>query len=650
MVNGMNENPISSRWGLDRRALLGLGGVLAVLAWFYFSLPVQIFFGDDGRLIYTAQHGGFLSRFPDSIFQAELLKYRPIASGVLSLLAPMFGTNHAAWEAVGKLVNLAAACVFFLCCWIVTKRNLFVALTLTLLFGISRFAYHGLTQAWGIFEGVPLLLTLLLLLEVILYFEDGEIGSLERAVLWYGLMLYSYERFLPMIVPLLVFLWLARRSMFLIYVSLGIVASNALIKAVFFHFNFLQGTGGQALQFQPADMLHFIAVGTMNLLGFALTPQYLSGMEYGQLHGLDKIPPIIFALSILAVFIGALAFKRPDAPGSVREWGTLIVLLVALALLLVTASVTFRQEYRFLYSPYAVLLILLAYTLGRVQSQRVAVFAATALIGICGVLIDWPYRDYIVNTWFGSTSQWLWEAKMLLIDREAEHSKHVVVITHGVDTVQTFALNPWFFATYDPYKAFDIAFIPEPPSSAPGAQKFRADASYYDVSILHFVDATADVRIHDLLTGRTPRVDLLAMNCNNNRAVTREGWPSLFDSVPSLTMPVGAECRIGPIHIQRGDRLTFFAAVPQSNVEIQGTHVADAATVSVDVTAGKLSETVLPNATALAPLQAHIQWQAYSVDLSRFAGANVTVRFAEVPPAGDAYPGSIAIGMPRIER
>ncbi len=644
----------STPFGLDRRALLCVAGVMAVLFWFYFSLPVQIFFGDDARLIYTALHGGMYSRFPDAVFQAELLKYRPVLNAVLSLLVPIFGTNHGAWEAFDKIGTLSACGVFFLCCWTISKRNLFTAVAFTLLLGVSRFVYTAVTQAGGFIEWFPLALTLLMLLEAILYFDDEESGSPARAVLWYGLMLYTNERFVPMIIPLLLFLWLAKRSNLLILVSLAIVASNVLIKAVFFHFNFLQGTNGQAIQFKLSDLFGFFVSGIQNLLGYPVIPQYLSGMEFGQLTRLQQFPSFVFSITVIASFVAAFALKRPKFPKAIQEWAVPVILLVAMGLLLLSASVTVRQETRFLFAPYAIMLLLVAYGLGQIQAQRLLVAALTGVIGISGFLIDAPFHDYVSNTWFMTSSHSLEQAQTLLIDRRAEHSKDVVIITHGVAWVQSFTLNPWFMMIYDPYADYTLAFVPDPPiAGGEGGAAFRADASYFDVNGAHFREASADARMHALLTGPKPRIDLVKENCKQVSAgppIVAEGWPSLYDSIPTITMPVGAQCRSGLIRVVAGERLSFFAAVPELSVQYQGTNVVDPAFISAVIHAGEKQYRVIDDGAVLPPVDSQIRWTYYEADLQPFAGKDISIELRAEAPPGDIYLGSVAVGMPWIGR
>lgn len=647
-------NWLLTRWGLDRRAFLGVAAVMAVLCWFYFSLPVQVFFGDDARLIYTALHGGMYSRFPDTIFQAELLKYRPVLNAVVSLLVPIFGTNHGAWEAFDKIGTLAACGAFFFCCWTISKRSLFTAIAFTLLLGVSRFVYTAVTQAGGFIEWFPLALTLLMLLEVILYFDDENSGSPGRAVLWYGLMLYTNERFMPMIVPLLLFLWLAKRSNLLILASLAIVASNVLIKALVFHFNFLQGTNGQAIQFKPSDLFGFVVSGIQNLLGYPVIPQYLSGMQFDQLTRLQQFPSFVFSATVIASYVAAFALKRPKFPKATKEWAVPGILLIGLGLLVLSASVTIRQETRFLFAPYAIMLLLVAYGLGQIQAQRLLVTALTGIIGVSGFLIDAPFHDYVSNTWFMASSHSLKQAQMLLIDRRAEHSKDVVIITHGFEWVQTFTLNPWFMMIYDPYADYTLAFWPDPPiAGGEGGAAFRAGASYFDVNGAHFREASADARMHVLLTGPKPRIDLVKKNCKQVSAgppIVAEGWPSLYDSIPTITIPVGEQCRTGLIRVVSGERLRFFAAVPELSVQYQGTNIADAAFISAVVHAGAKQHRVIDDGAALPPVDSQIRWIYYEADLQPFAGKDISIELRAEAPPGDIYLGSVAVGMPWIGR
>ncbi len=647
-------NRLSTYLGLNRRALLCLCGVLAILVWFYFTLPTQLFFGDDARFIYTALHGGAYSRFPDMMFQAELLKYRPVVSGIVTLLVPLFGLNHAAWEAFDRVGTLFALCVFFLAAWTISKRNLTVALVFTLLLGVSRFVYTAVTQAGGIIEWLSLALTLLILLEAIRYFDDDEGASPGRAVLWFGILLYSNERFVGMIVPLLIFLWLAKRSNLLILASLAILASNVLIKALVFHFNFLQGTNGQAISFGVSDIFGFIISGILNLLGYPVIPQYLSGMQYDQLTFAQQLPSIIFSIGVLGAFAVALAIKRPKLPKALREWAIPIILLTALGWLLLSACVTVRQETRFLLPPYAVMLLLLAYAFGQIQAQRIIVASLTVIIGVSGFLVDTPFHDYVENTWFMSSSHWLKQAQTLLIDRRAEHSRDVVIITHGVPTVQTFTLNPWFMMTYDPYADYTMAYVSKPPTtSGEGDEAFRADASYFDAdtNTAHFREATADARMHALLSGSKPRIDLVKEPCNQvgtGLPLSAEGWPSLYDSIPTITMPVGTQCRTGMIRVAGGERLSFFAAVPQLSVNYQGVSTADAAFVSAIIHVGAKQYLVIDDGTALPPVDGQIRWSYYEVDLQPFAGKEISIEFRAEAPPGDVYNGSVAVGIPWI--
>ena len=617
-----------------KRFAVGIGAIGLLAAIWFALLPAGIMMGDDLRMVYDAQHGGYGSSVASALFSAKFNIYRPVLFLIFTLIVPIFGSNFALYQVLNVIVELCSTLLIAVIAYRLSRSSTLVSLSIGFAFAFSRLAYYAIGQVFGLMEGLALLLTLLLVLDVIEAYRHRRSERLLRGALWFGIALFVDERYV-VVAPFVFFAMLfffesrtERRVWLFCSVPVAFVLLNVAIKTFALHSHFLTATG-QPIVFHSDTMARFLMSGFLNVIGFNVGPAYLSGADIndvglpGYFVGLlVAIPFVVAAVALARVLVPANPAERRVPQTCVSLWALLFVPL------LLSASLNFRQELRWLYGPYAVALMGLAAAAGYFATRRafVNLCSICLVVGTLGSAL--LYRMYVGNVYFVYS-----ESIAEQVDRIAAQrpSNPVIILTHGDTTLQgwTFMGQEFFDefglargnVTYlnTPADIAKLAFPPTPPPTVIDVQGTSvaeleatgirsASKSGGQGQLLSFINAYPNGVINSLAPASTP----------TGRGVFINTWTSPAGPVPSLTVLATYRYLYSRLPIRAHERLTFTIAAPYAMGS--GSHAF------VDVKAGstvsRIYDEDLPPASDTGPV-----WQQQSIGLDKYAGKIVSIVF-----------------------
>ncbi|GAM09741.1 hypothetical protein OR1_02021 [Geobacter sp. OR-1] len=328
----------------------------------YGSLPYLTFMGDDLNLIVKAQDGGYASSIAKAFTMVDAEKYRPVMALFYCIEIKLLGNNFINYICVNIVIQCINTALLAYVCWILSNNNYLILIVAGLTAIVSRFAYYNVLQVWGAMEGLGILFLLLLVINVVRAMQYGRVSNILWANAWFMILIFTAERFLVAGLFLLFAAFMVNpnyisriQRTYLATIPMLIIAFNYFIKKKVLDVNFLVGTGGTHIKFEFVKFVSFVGSAIANLFGFNVGPDYLSGLNV-----MDTwIPGVLFGVGVTVVILsifyyGFKSFRFGNVENSQNK--ILILLLLLLFSLIAAASITIRQEFRWLYSPYMVFL------------------------------------------------------------------------------------------------------------------------------------------------------------------------------------------------------------------------------------------------------------------------------------------------------
>lgn len=383
------------------RAFLVLGsiGLAGFCVWWCSFFHFESMIGDDIALLDYFQQKGSVLRL--SVLSTISDKYRPAYFVLQNLIVRLFGGHYPLYFWLNVAIHAGLTLAVFGIASHVTRGSRWLSLVVALLFASARFAFYEITQVVGLTESLALGLVLALVWCAIRFRDSDDVRWLWIAFVTSVLLVFTHERFIVLSVfgALLPFASprLSReRKLRWAAAAFAPLVLAFLVKTVAFHSPFLLGTGGQALKPTPGGVLGFIASGCLTVLGVNLGPSHLSIVEFGSLPRRHQLFGVAFGVLVLA----GISFWVRSASSRSR------VVLLGWALLagplLLAASITFRQEHRWLYAPYALTLLLWAFAVGEFRPAWARPVLAGLLL-IAGLGNDLYYRAHSGELFFTSS-------------------------------------------------------------------------------------------------------------------------------------------------------------------------------------------------------------------------------------------------------
>lgn len=368
----MDKNSgLKYRAGAEAALLLAVCAIilwLAIESW-YNPLQFRAFAGDDLGTFSTAK----ASSSPAIQSSAFLYhKFRPLATSIIFVIAKWTDCDFRKIASVGLAIHTLNAILFFLLLYRAIKLPLALSVGVTVIAIFNRFGTYLLMQDQAIMEGVSVTVFLLLLFGSAAFVERPILRRALYITFLFAAIIYIHERYLVLALPLVLLgvgkLKANPRSS--VILGGGIIAaalSYVGLKKFWFGAPLLVGTETRPIEFGIPQIASYVWRGALNFLGINRGPAYLSLEDFPDSPFWIQFVSICAAVlsCCLIIIIVRTAFSRAAGKEKNDAFLRLGFYLLTTAVLLLAASITFRQEYRWLYTPYLAFLSFLCF--GAVQ-------------------------------------------------------------------------------------------------------------------------------------------------------------------------------------------------------------------------------------------------------------------------------------------
>ncbi len=271
-----------------------------------------VFAGDDLGSV-TAYRNNTAMEY---IFSLGANKFRPVWMAATYLILKFSEEN---WNLIGEVLlfihSLNAVLVFAFIyrlqkeCGIIRKNAM--AFLGSILFLASHFSFYVNSELTGLIESMGYLLALGILYLLVLYVDGWNKKYYNFAVVLYGFLLYTHERYF-----VLFFLFTAavaimpvsfRKSFNMLLFPGVLLGSFWLLRFILFGGRIMDGTGGTniAETFNIVTAIKFCFSQVGYILGFQCGPQYMNGIEAGQVSwnvNLYLVIRLAFIVFIVCLF------------------------------------------------------------------------------------------------------------------------------------------------------------------------------------------------------------------------------------------------------------------------------------------------------------------------------------------------------------
>lgn len=362
------ENKEFVMWiGISLLVLLGTN--LLFNAWI--SEGPRVFYDDDLACV-TSFKEKSIWKF---IFSTGANKIRPIALAVIYFFLKLSEGNFELIDEILLLMNFINAALVFGVTYKIQKNGkdlekAGIALISGIMFIASHFAYYNISEVYGMMESLGITFAIVILYFLLCYIDEGQKKYYYLATVFYGLLLYTHERYFVLFALFIIAAaarkgFSLRKDYRLCIIPFILVISFWVLRFVLFGNRAADGTGGTNINetFNIMTVIKFCFAQVGYILGFNCGPQYLNGIEAGQ------VPWFMNALLVFRVlFIGCVISISTILLVKNKEFrkkhlGKISLFLIFIALCIASSSITIRVEMRWVYVSYAAFLILLFYLL-----------------------------------------------------------------------------------------------------------------------------------------------------------------------------------------------------------------------------------------------------------------------------------------------
>lgn len=392
----------------------------------------------------------------------------------LYLVTHVFDGDYGGYRAVDLGLQTLNVAVLGYLVWRLTGASRVITVAAMTAAAASRFAAFALLQGYGVMESTALLFVLLTVIAVERAVARRQWRWLAIANLGFALAEFSHERFI-LLGPFLVMAALVapirpvRRAARAGWVALPLLVAfaNYAVKEWALHIRFFTGGGGLSESFSLTQTIRFAGDGLASIAGYNVGPDYLSGRDAASAGATGLLVALAFAIPLGAALLLGFARDLGAGGGGERRLALRRALLAGSLIvpLLLSASITFRQEYRWLYAPFLVLIAGVSWALGRIRPPALA-WGAIALVFGGSLVVDGYYHRFIANTYFFASQSRADAVRSQVID--AHHPDLATTTFVFVSADPTFAQfdlgGGLIFAVYAPGADVDARFVADLPA------------------------------------------------------------------------------------------------------------------------------------------------------------------------------------------
>lgn len=647
---------------------LGLAGIflisLLAIVWRFHSFMPGVFYGDDLDYLLLFKDGNCATDASQILTVACYERFRPVASGFVLMLMNLFQNKLGYYLAVNVALQTLIAYLTFAIAMRLSKGNWVASLLIALTVAVSRFATFQVTQMIGPVES----LTLGLCLGAV-YAAVRADESVDAAWKWGWigiamafLAMHSHER------SMVVAVWLA--MVFVLSPSvrklsrarwLRLLAACAALPAFYISYktlvlkaHFMVGTGGTHIKPDPALILEHARFAVRSIYGFNTGQEYLAGINIGfgwHLAGLAATA-LLAAWVLLAAAGSAVALIDRSATAE-RFWERLRwpVLLMALACaMLLPGLLTIRLEQRWLFAPFAVVMLLGAWAVGACRGRMATLATVVVAILACSsIALDTAIMRHYDRIYFISYPRFAELVKEDIVDSKPGAAGPVALIASEDHCAWTLAHGN-FFRIYGgktrKLTCFATANAAASAELPAGTRLYAAESPTELVDLTGQRDALRAIKaatryefLEHFDAGRIS--DKTYVDTPTGLGALRMPWDSAAGTQSTLTVISGYSYSFDDVPVPENSTLSFGVGM------VYPSAVPARAVVRIAPPGGEpkisFSRDLVPPREGQKP-----SFEQISIPLSQYAGKQVSVTFTVETPAGSSAGHWVAFSDPRI--
>ena len=329
----------------------------------YKSTVLLGFFDDDRGLVISL----IRKNWKEILLEDYEIRFRPIFNLAISILWRASGCSTVTCFYMLSLLNcLLGILLFFASDYLF--RNRLLSFAISAIYLASRHAYYQVMMLYGVMEGLALFFAMITLMCLLNYILNQKRTSFGFSILFYILAVFTHERYLALIVPILAAIWLtpsgkednAKPKIIKSIEALAVCGACILIRVIILKRYAWAGTGGSNMAdtFSPEMIFEHILEQILYLFGWGATGIYLSGYSADMMTDDVTAATIIFdAGTAILLILFILSLIRTKGEGRKAVLGSFFTIVLFIGACIVSASTTIRVEMRWIYVSHAALLI-----------------------------------------------------------------------------------------------------------------------------------------------------------------------------------------------------------------------------------------------------------------------------------------------------
>jgi hypothetical protein len=658
----------SGTHNFNAKLLLVLLLSFVAAAWRFAPLMPHVFFGDDLSNLLAFKDGLCGTVVSQLLTSVCVEKFRPVSSIFLLLQYNLFNTIIAHYMVANVLLQSISSALVFVIAYRLSEGNSLVALSIAIAVAVSRFAAYQVTQVIGPIEGLALLIFLSVIYSIIR--ADSRKEDAWRwgwtAVLLSFLLIYTHERYILITGWLCVafillpnFRALSRKQFAALLIAcVALPVFYVTYKVAVLNSQVMVGTGGTHLDFDLRRILSHVRQAVFSLLGFNEGPEYLIGVR---LISLARYPAWVLAtilacsvvLSTLLGAKGALAAQAKPAPFpawvSIR-W--LILLTLLTIFMLIPPVSTIRLEQRWLFAPFVLMLLVVAWAVGQTKSKaKLPIWTLIVILAASSILLDSIIMKHFNQVFFVSSARFADMAKRDIADKYAGASSDLDLLVDQSHCNWSL-LNGGFFRIYGGQaRKLKCVSINDYVS---GSKLDSGKRVFAESSPGHLSDITDELQARIQFQPGRVSFDFLSAfpkgSINNTakvatpseRGVLVMPWVSMFGAENTMTFLPGFSYRFDAVLIERDSQLRFGLSMiypvkePMRSIVYVIEHGEDRPEVlfSREINPPRLGETL-----SFIPV---------SISLAAYSGKQISLIFAAEPTGNDTSGQWLGYSNPQI--
>lgn len=323
------------------------------------KFDIRVLVGDD-----LGEYHHFTTlNFWEFVFSYSSGRFRPI-SNIFVYLELFICRNNVQMIQWYNIISYAIMCSIFMAVAFKVSKSYFVSVIAAIMFSISRFSWYNVTQILGQMEN-----SCLILLFGIVWFMADYNNNPKRSLIissvFYTCILFCHERYFILIIPLVLYYsvrdknW--KKNIYDSLIFICIFVFYYVIKVYILKIDFAVDTGGHTgISIDVIETFKKAFNSLLNVLQVPISLDYLVGITFESFDPqMESISIFLCLFSIIILLLSVYNFFHYALNKDLRNAISLnFTLLVCMAFLIGSISVSKRIEMRFLYSSYAIFILI----------------------------------------------------------------------------------------------------------------------------------------------------------------------------------------------------------------------------------------------------------------------------------------------------